>query len=92
MKFHPGDRVRISADYNWVQGALGTIGEPPPFVVRLVEDEAPWTGCHRFVRGAKRVLEFFWVNFDELQNDLDGDGPYSGGEIVVEMIESYSEQ
>jgi len=36
------------------------------------------------------VIEFYWVNFDEPQNDLDGDGPYLGGEIEAEMIEPLS--
>lgn len=48
---------------------------------------APWDGWHRFVKGVRGPIEFFWVAFDEPQIDADGDGPYQGGEIQADMIE-----
>ncbi len=87
MKFYPGDQVRISTEYHWAQGALGTIVEPPEFARQLVQDRDPWEGWHRFVQGVKGPIEFYWVDFDEPQIDADGDGPYAGGEIRAEMIE-----
>lgn len=90
MKFHPGDRVRISTEHHWAQGTLGTIDEPPVFAQRLVEDESLWEGCHRFVQGVQGPIEFYWINFDEPQIDQDGDGPYTGGEIEARMIELLS--
>ncbi len=87
MKFHPGDRIRISSDYNWAQGAYGTIDDAPYFARELVQDEAPWQGHRRFVKGIKGPIEIYWVWFDEPQRDPDGDGPYSGSEIEAEAIE-----
>ncbi len=87
MRFQPGARVRISTKHYWAQGAHGTIAEPPEFARQLVKESNPWEGWHRLVQGATGLIEFYWVNFDEPQIDADGDGPYSGGEIVVEMIE-----
>ena len=46
MRFAPGDRIRISSEYNWAQGTTGTIDYPPEFAVHLVEEEAPWVGNH----------------------------------------------
>lgn len=87
MKFYLGDRVRISTKYHWAQNALGTVALPPEFPQQQVQDQAPWEGCHRFVQGVNRKIEFYWVNFDEPQEDADGDGPYMGGEIDAEMME-----
>jgi hypothetical protein len=88
MRFKLGDRVRVSEEYHWAQGALGTIAEPPDFAKQLVEDQAPWGGLSRIVQGTKGPIEFYWVCFNEPQQDADGDGPYLGGEIESNAIGS----
>lgn len=87
MKFSLGDRARISLEYNWAQGALATIVEPPEAIRQLVEDQAPWYGLHRFVAGRKGPIEFYFVKFDGPQMDADGDGPYSQAEIEADRLE-----
>jgi hypothetical protein len=86
MRFALGDRVRISPEYTWAQGATGTIAMPPDFVVDLVKDEWPWKSHHRYVKGVKGPIELYWVEFDHPQIDGDGDGPYRAGEIEADMI------
>ena len=88
MKFTVGDRIRISTEYHWARGATGTIESPPEPAKALAADGGePWVGHHRFVKGVRGPIEFFWVMFDEPQRDGDGDGPYRGGEIEANMIE-----
>ena len=87
MMFSPGDRVRISPNYHWAQGAVGTVDLPPETARQLVQDQAPWNGCHRYVKGAQSLIEFYWVWFDEPQMDVDEDGPYKGGEIEADALE-----
>jgi hypothetical protein len=48
MRFALGDRVRISPEYTWAQGATGTIAMPPDFVVDLVKDEGSGHLSHAF--------------------------------------------
>lgn len=83
-RFVPGDRVRVSATYHWARGATGTVRLPPPPVAGQAGD---WRGQVRRVQGAKGVLTFYWVQFDEAQRDADGDGPYRGGEIDGAYLE-----
>jgi hypothetical protein len=85
--YKPGDRVIISANYNWARGATGTIDNPPDFARQLVEDDGPWKGYRRFVQGVEGLIEIYWVWFDEPQLDPDGDGPYRGSEIEADAIE-----
>jgi hypothetical protein len=87
MRFKPGDRVKISKDYAWARGAAATIDYPPEFARKLVEDESPWFECHRYIKGVNRLIEMYWVWFDQPQFDADGDGPYKGGEIENERLE-----
>ena len=87
MGFKPGDRIQISKNYPWAQGALGIIADPPDFARNLVAEEAPWEGHRRFVQGVAGPIETYWVWFDEPQLDPDGDGPYKGSEIEAEAIE-----
>jgi hypothetical protein len=87
MEFKLGDRVFISKNYNWAQGAAGTIANPPDFVRNLVEADTPWEDYKRFVQGSEGIIKFYWVWFDEPQYDPDGDGPYKGSEIEGDMIE-----
>ncbi|MCI0549608.1 MAG: hypothetical protein L0287_01495 [Anaerolineae bacterium] len=95
MNFKPGDRVRISLNYHWAQGAFGIIDNAPDFAKDLVAKEAPWKGHRRFVQGVARLIELYWVWFDEPQYDPDGDGPYKGSEIesqALELLDSSSIQ
>lgn len=87
MRLMPGDRIRISTNYEWAKGAAGTIGSPPDYARNLVEEEAAWEDHRRFVQGVAGAIETYWVWFDEPQYDLDGDGPYKGAEIEVDAIE-----
>lgn len=86
-RFKPGDRVKISKNFNWAQGASGTIDDPPDFARELVEAEASWQGHQRFIPGVQGFIEMYWVWFDEPQFDPDGDGPYRGSEIESDAIE-----
>jgi hypothetical protein len=85
--FLPGDRVRISSEYYWARGAAGTIAQPPDILKKLVKEE-PWQGHHRYsyVRTLHRLIELYWVWFDDPQFDADGDGPFRGGEFDVEVL------
>ena len=64
------ERVRISADYHWARGALGTISHRPL----------------REVPSLRGMLTFAWVIFDEPQIDPDGDGPYFEAEIDLRFL------
>jgi|GEM_PF-821334 hypothetical protein len=88
MNYKPGDKVRISLNYHWAQGASGTIDNAPDFAKELVARESPWEGHRRFVQGVEGLIEIYWVWFDEPQYDPDGDGPYKGSEIESDAIES----
>ncbi len=85
-----GERVHISRNHHWGQGALGTIAQPPEYVKQLVKDLAPWVDWHRYVQGVDGQIKFYWVNFDDPQFDADGDGPYRGGEIRADVLERLS--
>lgn len=78
-KFFAGSRVRVSENFFWARGAVGTVSEPPAAVVAI---SGPWdenlTMQEVSALGVNRV---YWVWFDEPQFDADGDGPYSGGQI-----------
>jgi hypothetical protein len=79
FKFFAGNRIRVSDDYFWAKGALGTISAPPDAVVAI---SGPWN--ENLAREEKSALGsriVYWVWFDEPQFDADGDGPYSGGQI-----------
>ena len=74
-----GDRVRVSHDFFWAQGATGRITSPPSAVTAL---SGPWDeGIHRQEVSALGTHTVYWVWFDEPQNDADGGGPYRGGQI-----------
>jgi hypothetical protein len=77
--FSSGDRVRISDDFFWANGATGTVSAPPDAVTKI---SGPWDGgLTRQERSALGVHTVYWVWFDEPQFDADDDGPYSGGQI-----------
>ena len=87
-QFREGERIRIAASYHWAQGATGTIAAPPEIAQQL-ETGHPWQGLTSRWKGPTgKVFTRYWVWFDEPQNDVDGDGPYKGGGIDVDAIES----
>jgi hypothetical protein len=78
-KFFAGNRVRVSNDFFWAKGAIGTVAEPPSAVVAI---SGPWDdNLKRQETSALGVNTVYWVWFDEAQFDADGEGPYSGGQI-----------
>lgn len=81
--FSPGDRIRISEDYDWAKSELGTIMQPPGYVVNFADG---WDGNHRNVPSLKGLLVFYWVKFDQSQIDTDGDGPYDEAEIDSDYL------
>jgi len=86
-KFKAGDRIRVADTYFWAQGATGTITKPPIFAQQLVADQEPWQGLIHREKCIHKIIESYWVWFDEPQPDGSGDGPYKGGEIETESIE-----
>ena len=78
MDFSRGDRIRVSADYHWAKGAIGTVMQPPDYIVNMSDG---WEGIYRKVSSLKGMLTFYWISFDKGQIDADGDGPYGEAEI-----------
>ena len=72
--FRTGDRVRVSPDHPWAQGAPGVIRDGWP----------TWPREARDADGA--VTTFVLVHFDEPQHDADGAGPYASAEIDVAFL------
>ena len=81
--FSPGNPIRISEDYHWAKGELGTIMQPPDYVVNFADG---WDGNHRNVPSLQGLLVFYWVEFDQPQIDADGDGPYDEAEIDSDYL------
>ena len=78
-EFRVNDKVRVSNDFFWAKGAVGTITEPPAEVVAL---SGLWDGnLTRQEKSALGVNTVYWVWFDVPQLDADGDGPYRAGQI-----------
>ena len=79
LKFLDGDRVRVSEDFPWAEGAMGTVTRPPDEVTAI---SGPWIeGMIWLEVSALGTNVTYWVWFDEPQRDADGDGPYRGGQI-----------
>ena len=81
--FSAGNRIQISHEYHWAKGALGTVMEPPGYVVNFADG---WDGLQRNVTSLKGMLVFYWIRFDTAQMDSDGDGPYAEAEIDSEYL------
>jgi hypothetical protein len=89
--FGVGERVVVSNDFFWAQGAIGTVAKVPPEVSMLSGhwDNDGLTWQERSALGENTV---HWVWFDEPQRDADGDGPYRGGQIWVSALKQLHER
>lgn len=83
QKFMEGDRVSVSLEYRWAQGAKGTVGMPPAVVRRIASN---WQGVCREVRGVRGPIFYYWVYFDSPVIGPERDGPFVGGEIDGEYL------
>lgn len=71
--------MRVSDDFFWANAATGTISAPPDTVTSL---SGAWDGgLTRQESSALGTHTVYWVLFDEPQFNVDGDGPYRGGQI-----------
>jgi len=82
-KFSEGDRVVVSPEFFWAKGATGTIRQPPSAVIQI---SGPWNGLTRIEDSALGQNVVYWVEFDEPQRDVDGDGPYRAGCIHEDSL------
>jgi len=90
MKFYAGDRIRVSFDFFWAKGAIGTIAAPPDAVTAI---SGAWEGgLTRVEVSALGKNTVYWVWFDEPQHDADGDGPYHGGQIWESALTPLAER
>jgi hypothetical protein len=87
--FSIGDRIRVSAEYHWAKGVLGTVMQPPGYVVNFAHR---WDGIHREVPSLKGMLIFYWIKFGPPQIDADGDGPYAEAEIDSDYLLQFESQ
>jgi hypothetical protein len=83
IPFERGARVRVLAGF--VAWATGTVVEP--HVVWKsgsgFPTEEDYSGHHfRTVQTLQGPEREYWVEFDERQRDLDGDGPYASAAIL----------
>lgn len=83
-EFKFGDRVRISDNHHWAQGATGTIAEPTDQIRRVYGD---WNNLEHEVASIAGTIRCYWVKFDEAHPDADGHGPYEEGGIDSRFIE-----
>ncbi len=80
MKFEIGVRVRIAGNHPWAKGVAGHLAEPPDSVRSQAQNNQPWDRGRRIAFGAAGPIVFYWVEFDEPQDDGGGNGPVSGVE------------
>lgn len=83
ITFSVGDRVQVSPEYHWAQGAMGVIASPIHEILQLTPDRQE---SRRSVLSRIGTITFYWVDFDEPQIDADGDGPYGGAEIDARFL------
>jgi hypothetical protein len=79
--FHEGQRVRISSDYHYAQGATGTISSTYGY------SQPGRLGLVRALEGEHGRVLFYWVELDEGQYDEEGDGPIVQAEIDGRYLE-----
>lgn len=82
-----GDRVKLKGHWEFPDGTIGTIAQPPDFVVGLCE-EGEWQEHRRIHSCRTGMMTSYYVVFDTPTDDGSGDGPYLGGEIDESSIQS----
>lgn len=87
MIMGPGARVQVRNTYHWAKGAQGIIALPPEYLRALAPEETPWESWQRQVKTMSGERVFCWVEFVIPQYDKDGNGPYAGAEIPLDMLE-----
>lgn len=84
-RFSLGESVRVRTDSPWAAGATGRIADPDEIAVAVTG--GTWERGARWLdRGDANVL-YWWVVFDELQYDEDGEGPWPSGEVEDRYLE-----
>jgi hypothetical protein len=78
--FQPGARVVLVGHWEFEDGIVGTVANPPDMMVELA-GKGEWSGCRRVFTSTKGSVVSYYVVFDEPHDDGSGDGPYSGAEI-----------
>ena len=88
-QFEPGDRVRVRGDAEFPDGITGTICLPESSFQLSNEDGSlrTWDGAQLTIDTEKGRRLFYFVKFDEPHDDGNGDGPYSGSEILADHLE-----
>jgi hypothetical protein len=84
-RFTVGSRVRVLPSSPWARDALGIIDNPHELAVRASRSQ--WDNGFHLVDRGDRVVQYWWVVFDELQLDEDGGGPWPSGEVEDEYLE-----
>ncbi len=77
-----GDRVRITPECPWAQGATGQV------IGGIAGDRMRY---RRTVLASDGQRVYYFVAFDRPQIDASGEGPYIGGEIESRYLELLSE-
>lgn len=84
-EFAPGDRVVVTGHWEFPDGTLGVIVEPPPYLTSLA-GPGEWSGHQRKHAARKGTIVSYFVRFDTATDDGSGDGPYGGGEIEADAL------
>ena len=83
--FDIDDRVILQGHWEFPDGTIGTIAEPPEFMVALCEP-GEWQEHRRIHPCRNGLMTSYYVVFDTPTDDGSGDGPYLGGEIDESSI------
>ena len=83
--FRPGDRVVLKGHWEFEDGIVGTVIDPPGDILGLTGSEE-WNGCRRVHSTPKGLIGSYFVVFDSPHDDGSGDGPYSAAEIEEDSL------
>lgn len=87
MKFNDGDRVKVKPHVWWPNGGVGVVSLPPEYVKEALGGEVALSSTQRTMAGKDRIMTSVWIDFDEPAMDCSDDGPYIGGEVLLEYLE-----
>ena len=87
MKFNDGDRVKVKPHVWWPNGGVGVVSLPPEYVKEALGGEVELSSTQRTMAGKDRIITCVWIDFDEPAMDCSDDGPYLGGEVLLEYLE-----